>query len=93
LVTRLAANRIDRPGTSHEAWASWPDLRELPPADLRVPWHRTCRILLPAEVETRKRSTIRAFASQLTDRGPALGPVLPAGIVAHFTTGQEVLLR
>jgi GlcNAc-PI de-N-acetylase len=33
LVTRLAANRIDRPGSSHEAWASWSDLRELLPAD------------------------------------------------------------
>jgi hypothetical protein len=34
-----------------------------------------------------------AFASQLTDRAGAAGPVLPAGIVAHFTRRQEVLLR
>jgi LmbE family N-acetylglucosaminyl deacetylase len=63
------------------------------PADPRVPWDRACRIPLPADVAARKRSAIRAFASQLSDRGPALGPVLPRGIVAHFTRGQEVLLR
>ena len=63
------------------------------PADPRVPWTRACRVLLPAEVAVRKRAAIRAFASQLADRGPELGPVLPQGIVAHFTSGQEVLLR
>jgi hypothetical protein len=31
-------------------------------------------------------------ASQLSDREGA-GPVLPPGIVAHFTRDQEVLLR
>lgn len=59
------------------------------PADPRVPWHRACRVLLPAEVAARKRAAIGAFASQLAGRGP----VLPPGIVAHFTSGQEVLLR
>ena len=63
------------------------------PADPRVPWDRACRVPLPAGVTARKRSAIQAFTSQLADRGPALGPVLPPGIVAHFTRGQEVLLR
>ena len=63
------------------------------PADPRVPWSRACRVPLPAGVAARKRSAIRAFASQLADRGPGLGPVLPPGIAAHFTRGQEVLLR
>jgi LmbE family N-acetylglucosaminyl deacetylase len=63
------------------------------PADPRVPWPRACRVPLPAEVAARKRAAIQAFASQLADRGPAAGPVLPPGIVAHFTSGQEVLLR
>jgi LmbE family N-acetylglucosaminyl deacetylase len=63
------------------------------PADPRVPWPRACRVTLPASVAARKQSAIRAFASQLTDRGPGLGPVLPPGIAAHFTRGQEVLLR
>ena len=63
------------------------------PADPRVPWQRACRVPLPAEVAARKRAAIQAFASQLADRGPAAGPVLPPGIVAHFTSGQEVLLR
>jgi LmbE family N-acetylglucosaminyl deacetylase len=62
------------------------------PGDRRVPWPRACRIPLPPEVTAAKRSAIGAFASQLTDRG-ARGPVLPPGIVAHFTRDQEVLLR
>jgi hypothetical protein len=62
------------------------------PGDLRVPWRQACRVPLSVDVSARKRSAIDAFASQLTDRGGA-GPVLPAGIVAHFTRRQEVLLR
>ncbi len=62
------------------------------PADRRVPWPRACQVPLPPEVAARKRSAIGAFASQLTDREDA-GPVLPPGIVAHFTREQEVLLR
>jgi LmbE family N-acetylglucosaminyl deacetylase len=63
------------------------------PGDRRVPWHRACQVPLPAEVADRKRAAIDAFTSQLTDRDPATGPVLPPGIVAHFTRRQEVLLR
>jgi LmbE family N-acetylglucosaminyl deacetylase len=63
------------------------------PADPRVPWPRACQVPLPAGVAARKQSAIRAFASQLAERGPGLGPVLPPGIAAHFTRGQEVLLR
>jgi LmbE family N-acetylglucosaminyl deacetylase len=63
------------------------------PADPRVPWPRACQVPLPAGVAARKQLAIQAFASQLTDRGPGLGPVLPRGIAAHFTRGQEVLLR
>jgi len=62
------------------------------PADRRVPWARACRVPLPPDVAAAKQSAIGSFASQLTDRG-ALGPVLPPGIVAHFTRDQEVLLR
>ena len=63
------------------------------PGDRRVPWDRACQVRLPAEVATRKRDAIDVFASQLTDRGQHSGPVLPAGIVAHFTRSEEVLLR
>jgi LmbE family N-acetylglucosaminyl deacetylase len=63
------------------------------PADERVPWPRACRVLLPTDAAARKRPAIQAFASQLTDRGHGLGPVLPPGIVAHFTRAQEVLLQ
>ena len=62
------------------------------PGDRRVPWPRACQVPLPPEVAARKRSAIGAFASQLTDREGA-GPVLPPGVVAHFTRPQEVLLR
>jgi LmbE family N-acetylglucosaminyl deacetylase len=63
------------------------------PGDRRVPWDRACRVVLPPQIVARKRAAIGAFASQLTNRGPATGPVLPAGIVAHFTRQAEVLLR
>jgi LmbE family N-acetylglucosaminyl deacetylase len=63
------------------------------PGDRRVPWHRACQVRLATSVAARKQDAIGAFASQLTDRGPGTGPVLPAGIVAHFTRSEEVLLR
>ena len=63
------------------------------PADRRVPWPRACQVLLPADVAALKADAIQAFASQLTDRTGATGPVLPPGIVAHFTRPHEVLLR
>jgi len=63
------------------------------PGDPRVPWPRACQISLPAGIAACKHAAIQAFASQLAARGPALGPVLPPGIVAHFTRAREVLLR
>jgi LmbE family N-acetylglucosaminyl deacetylase len=82
-----AARRAGLPVLSYPIWMwHW-----AVPADARVPWHRARQIPLPAAVTARKRSAIGAFRSQLTDRGGA-GPVLPAGIVAHFTRPQEVLL-
>ena len=63
------------------------------PGDRRVPWHRACQIRLPAGAAARKRAAIDVFASQLADRGPDTAPVLPAGIVSHFTRSEEVLLR
>jgi LmbE family N-acetylglucosaminyl deacetylase len=63
------------------------------PADRRVPWPRACQVSLPADVAALKADAIQAFASQLTDRTGATGPVLPPGIVAHFTRPHEVLLR
>lgn len=82
-AARLAAPRA----LSYPVWMwHWAQ-----PADRRVPWRRACRVPLPPVVAARKRSAIGAFTSQLTRR-EAAGPVLPAGIVAHFTRGQEVLL-
>jgi LmbE family N-acetylglucosaminyl deacetylase len=88
-AARRAASADGRTVLSYPIWM-WHWAK---PADPRVPWPRACRIPLPAGVTARKRSAIQAFASQLSGRGPALEPVLPPGIVAHFTRDQEVLLR
>jgi hypothetical protein len=40
-----------------------------------------------------EESAIGAFANQPTGREGAADPVLPPGIVAHFTRPLEVLLR
>ena len=63
------------------------------PADPRVPWDRALRIPLPPAAAAAKRAAISCFASQLGDRGDGLGPVLTAGMTAHFTRATEVLLR
>jgi len=60
------------------------------PGDPRVPWDAAVRVPLPRPVAARKRRAIGCFASQLAGRSPGLGPVLPAGIVAHFTRDMEV---
>lgn len=88
-AARRAGSADGRTVLSYPIWM-WHWAR---PADPRVPWPRACRVPLPAGVADRKRSAIRAFASQLADRGPGLGPVLPPGVAAHFTRRQEVLLR
>lgn len=92
-ATGRAARRAVRqvPGTELLSYPIWMWHWAIP-ADRRVPWARARRVPLPPGVAAAKRAAIGAFASQLTDRGP-LGPVLPPGIVAHFTRDQEVLLR
>jgi LmbE family N-acetylglucosaminyl deacetylase len=83
-----AARRADLPVLSYPIWMwHWAI-----PADARVPWRQARQVPLPPPVVARKRSAIAEFTSQLTDRGPDLGPVIPAGVVAHFTRPQEVLL-
>jgi LmbE family N-acetylglucosaminyl deacetylase len=63
------------------------------PGDSRVPWDRALRIPLPPRAASRKRAAISCFASQTTDRGHGLGPVLSPGMIAHFTRAMEVLFR
>jgi LmbE family N-acetylglucosaminyl deacetylase len=62
------------------------------PGDPRVPWARALRVPLPPRALGRKRAAITCFASQTTDRGHGLGPVLAPGMIAHFTRAMEVLL-
>jgi LmbE family N-acetylglucosaminyl deacetylase len=88
-AARLAARWTARNVLTYPVWM-WHWAR---PGDRRVPWHRACRIPLDPGLAARKQAAIGAFTSQLTEREGAAGPVLPPGIVAHFTRGQEVLLR
>lgn len=82
-----AARRACRRVLSYPIWAwHW-----AVPGDRRLPWRRAARVELPPAIAARKRSAIHAFTSQLTERAGAAGPVLPPGIVAHFTRSQEVL--
>jgi LmbE family N-acetylglucosaminyl deacetylase len=61
------------------------------PGDRRVPWHRGLRVPLdPAHVAA-KQAAIGCFASQLEVPQASGQPVLPPGIVAHFTRTCEVL--
>jgi LmbE family N-acetylglucosaminyl deacetylase len=59
------------------------------PADPRLPWERTVRVSLPPAVAARKQAATGCFTSQFEE--PA--PILPPGILAHFTRPQEVLFR
>ena len=84
-----AARRTGQRVLSYPVWMwHWAE-----PADRRVPWPRACRVPLTPGVAARKADAIQAFASQLTDRPGATGPVLAPGIVAHFIRPVEVLLR
>jgi LmbE family N-acetylglucosaminyl deacetylase len=59
------------------------------PADTRLPWERAVRVPLPGGIVERKRDAIACFTSQT--EGP--DPILPPGVLAHFTRTQEVLFR
>lgn len=64
------------------------------PEDERVPWERARRVDLPADVRARKAAAVECFASQVRPIGPepADGPVLPPGVLAHFTRDHEMVL-
>jgi LmbE family N-acetylglucosaminyl deacetylase len=59
------------------------------PADPRLPWDRAVQVPLPTPVLDRKRSAIACFTSQM--EGPE--PILPPGVLDHFTRPREVLFR
>jgi LmbE family N-acetylglucosaminyl deacetylase len=63
------------------------------PGDPAVPWQRAVTVRLTTAAAAAKRAAINAFTSQLTARSATTGPMLPAGIIAHFTRTQEVLFR
>jgi len=57
------------------------------PADPRLPWDRAVRVPLLPSVAERKRVAIDCFTSQIE----GADPILPPGVIAHFTRGWEVL--
>jgi LmbE family N-acetylglucosaminyl deacetylase len=61
------------------------------PGDPRVPWHRGLRIPLPPAVMAAKRAAMTCFAGQAEPRNPWRQPVPPPGVLAHFSSSQEVL--
>lgn len=63
------------------------------PADGRVPWQRAGQVPLTELAAARKQRAIKAFTSQLTARGPAVGPVVSQEVAAHFIRQQEVFIR
>jgi LmbE family N-acetylglucosaminyl deacetylase len=88
-AARRAARRTGRAVLTYPVWMwHWAQ-----PGDQRVPWRQASQIVLAAGIAARKRSAIQAFTSQLTDRDDGAGPVVPPGVVAHFTRRQEVLFR
>ncbi len=88
-AAREAAREADRTVLSYPIWM-WHWAR---PADARVPWHRACQI--PADIRGHDQEAISHRSLHQPAHRPraGAGPVLPAGIVAHFTRPQEVLLR
>lgn len=63
------------------------------PGDGRVPWHLAFGVPLSPQAAARKRAAIGCFLSQTEIRSPELGPVLSAGMIAHFTRTTEILFR
>jgi LmbE family N-acetylglucosaminyl deacetylase len=61
------------------------------PGDQRVPWRDALRVPLPPAAAAAKCTAIRCFASQLEARPAGRGPVLTAGMLAHFGRAAEVL--
>ena len=88
-AARRAVRRVGLEMLSYPIWM-WHWAK---PGDRRVPWPQACQVALTADVAAKKKAATGAFASQLTGREGAAGPVLPPGIVAHFTRPLEVLLR
>ena len=62
------------------------------PGDVRLPWARATRLALDADAMARKRSAVKAFASQLqADPSTGAGPVLRASTLMRAARPYEVL--
>jgi LmbE family N-acetylglucosaminyl deacetylase len=62
------------------------------PGDARVPWQRMVALPLSPRAQAAKRSALAAHATQLTARGPSVGPVLGDDIRASATRSNEYFL-
>ncbi|MEW2317669.1 PIG-L deacetylase family protein [Streptomyces bauhiniae] len=86
----LAASRaVSVPCRLYPVWL-WHWAR---PGDTRVPWRRAARIVLPPEVQARKRAAVDRFVTQIRPLGdaPQDAAVLPPDEVAHHLRGWEVV--
>ena len=63
------------------------------PGDTRVEWRRLRALPLDPGTRRSKQTALRAHASQLEARGPSLGPVLDAAIVARSQREFEYFLE
>lgn len=85
-----AAHAVAHHVLEYPVWA-WHWAR---PGDPRVPWQRCRRVDLTRDVSRAKQAAIACHVSQVEPLGPgpADGPVLPAGVLAHFARPYEVVL-
>ncbi|QNA77422.1 PIG-L family deacetylase [Streptomyces sp. So13.3] len=65
------------------------------PDDVRVPWERAARIVLPPEAAARKTAAVGRFVSQIRPLGPGSdeAPILPPEELAHHLRDMEVVFR
>jgi len=84
----IAAERVGAHFIEVPVWA-WHWAR---PGDVRVPWHRACRLSLDAETVRRKRDALAAFTSQLTaDASTGAAPILPPTTIERAQRPFEIV--
>ncbi len=85
----VAARRVGSMRWSYPVWMR----HNLRPDDPEIPWPHLRRVALDADERERKRAAIELYGSQLDPPSPEVGPVLPPHAIAHFTDGNELLIR
>ncbi|OXZ03609.1 PIG-L deacetylase family protein [Streptomyces sp. 2R] len=91
---RAAVRAAESAGVPHWLYPVWM-WHWAVPGDLRVPWRRAARIVLPPTVLERKRRAVRHFVSQIEPLGlgPGNAAILPPEELAHHLRDWEVVFR